>query len=79
VRDLLLDARAYLCKGKTEFPMPDPANCGLFDSERIQFILREDTTLERSSDCDSNGTCNAAAPRGEIPQLTLTSQDPILR
>jgi hypothetical protein len=79
VRDLLLHARTYLREGKTEFPTTDPANPCLIDGERIQFILREDTTLKRGSDSDSNGTRDAAAPRGEIPQLTLTGQDPILR
>jgi hypothetical protein len=76
LRDLPLDAGTHFRKGKTKFPMTNPANRGIH-GERM-FILRIDPTLERSSNGDSHVTRDPAAARREVSELTLTAHQPNL-
>ena len=79
LRDLPLDAWTDLGEGEAEFLRTDPAYRCAFDGERVDGILREDTTLQLLSHRDGQRTRHATAPGGEVSQLSVPGHQATLR
>ena len=52
--ELLLRRRLYMGKGQSEFLRMAPANCGPFNCNRVNVILRKDPTHELRSDWEED-------------------------
>src|SRR5512134_4193361 len=74
VYDLALYTRTQFGKGETKLARTTPLDCGLLYGERVA-SLRIDPTLKGGAKRNSHRTGDAAPPRREVSEFTLTGHD----